>query len=177
MANNGHSTFQPYKKHGRNIPNNTNCILAAQNQPPSSNCHRPTSRTFLDLPAIQQVTAPVDHAEGPVWDHRKNVLYFVDIHAGAVLCYKYFTKELNSIHFAGTVGMVAPSRDNPDVLMVANNRSVLGVKWDGYGDIQGTQLLTTVANNFPTSRFNDGKPDSKGRLWFGKSLIPDPCLY
>lgn len=129
-------------------------------------------RTFLDLPALYQVTTPVDHAEGPVWDARKNVLYYVDIHSGLVLCYNYLTTELTSIKFDGDVATVAPSKANPDVLIVANNRSVLGVKWDGKNSVQGVKLLTTVAHEFPTSRFNDGKPDSKGRLWFGTALQP-----
>lgn len=119
------------------------------------------------MPALYQITTPVDHAEGPVWDARKNVLYYVDIHSGTVLCYNYATAELNTIKFNGDVATVAPSKANPDVLIVANNRSIVAVKWDGKGVVQGVKLLTTVAHEFPASRFNDGKPDSKGRLWFG----------
>lgn len=124
-------------------------------------------RTFLYTPGVHQVTAPVDHAEGPVWDARKNVLYYVDIHSGAVLCYNYHTTELYKETFTGDVAIVALSKRDPDVLFVANNRSILRIKWDCQTKVQTAELLTTVADNFPTSRFNDGKPDSKGRLWFG----------
>lgn len=113
------------------------------------------------------MTAPVDHAEGPVWDIRKNILYYVDIHSGKILSYNYYTHELNSVTFHGDVAIIVPSKFNPDVLIVANNRSVLAVKWNGQTEVESVKLLTTVANNFPTSRFNDGKADNHGRLWFG----------
>lgn len=126
-------------------------------------------RRYQDSPGLYQVTKPVDHAEGPVWIPEKNALYFVDIHNGQVNCYNYGTGNLKTLTLGGEVSIVLPSKYDPDLLIIAQNRSVVTVNWDGYEDKDvNTEALTTVANQFPTSRFNDGKADRQGRLWFGK---------
>lgn len=113
----------------------------------------------------------MDHAEGPVWDARKNVLYFVDIHSGRVLSYNYYTEEIHALDLGGDVSIVAPSKSDPDLLIVANNRSVVAVRWNGVDEPESPVVLTTVAEDHPTSRFNDGKPDKEGRLWFGTYFV------
>lgn len=127
----------------------------------------PLPNTF----SLTQVTDPVDHAEGPFWDPRSEKLYFVDIHSGKVLSYNYNTNAVYSLSLGGDVSIVLPSKTDPNLLIVAKNRSVLAVEWNGNSNKETGQLeLTTVAENFPTSRFNDGKADKEGRLWFGKKL-------
>ncbi|XP_018579915.1 regucalcin isoform X2 [Anoplophora glabripennis] len=118
-------------------------------------------------PSIQQITPPVDHAEGPTWDGRKNILYFVDIHYGGVLAYHYDTNKLTRVTLNGEVSPVVPSRKDPNILLVGLNRSVVAIEWDGNLALGGQQVLATVSKDHPTSRFNDGKADKQGRLWWG----------
>ncbi|KAF2902966.1 hypothetical protein ILUMI_03214 [Ignelater luminosus] len=118
-------------------------------------------------PAVYQLTDPVDHGEGPTWDSRTGLLYFVDIFDGRVLSYDPETSCINAITFNGAVTPVIPSQSDPHLLIVGVNRSVYAVEWNGKGKIGATKLLTTVSQQFPTSRFNDGKADKEGRLWFG----------
>lgn len=119
-------------------------------------------------PALYQITDPVDHAEGPIWDARKNILYYVDIHSGRVLAYHYNTNKVAKINLNGNVSPVIPSRKNPNLLLVGLNRSVIAVEWDGQKKLGEQQVLASVSNSFPTSRFNDGKADKNGRLWWGE---------
>nr|CAI5832714.1 unnamed protein product [Callosobruchus analis] len=131
------------------------------------------TKTDFDAPYVVQVTSPVDHAEGPHWDGRKNILYYVDIHTGGVLAYHYYTKKLSKITLNGEVTPVVPARKNPNVLLVGLNRSVVAVEWDGKKQLGEQEILTTFSKQFPKSRFNDGKADKQGRLWWG-TIGPEP---
>lgn len=124
--------------------------------------------TITNKPYLYQVTYPVEHGEGPIWNERKQLLYFVDLHAGKILSYDPVLDKTYSIQFNGDVTIVVPTKHDPNLLIVTVNRSISAVVWDGTG-AKGEQLdLVTVANDKPSSRFNDGKADSRGRLWFGK---------
>lgn len=116
---------------------------------------------------MYQVTHPVEHGEGPIWSERDQALYFVDLHAGKILRYKP-TEDLLStfLTFPGDVSIVVQAKKNPNLFMVAVNRTVLAVEVEEEA-LKKQLELVTVANDKPQSRFNDGKADSKGRLWFG----------
>ncbi|XP_063931105.1 regucalcin-like [Zophobas morio] len=116
---------------------------------------------------LYQITPPVDHGEGPTWDCRKNLLYFVDIHAGNVYSYEPSSGNLHSIHLNGEVSPVIPSKRDPELLIVGVNRTVVAVEWNGNSSDYQSKPLVTVSKQFPMSRFNDGKADKQGRLWFG----------
>ncbi|CAH0556158.1 unnamed protein product [Brassicogethes aeneus] len=122
---------------------------------------------FEDGPSVFQVTEPFDHSEGPSWDGRKNILYFVDIHSGRLLSYDYYSDKVNAITLNGDVTPAVQAKQK-DLIYVGVNRSVVAVRWDGKSNkLTSQKILTTVSQQFPTSRFNDGKADSKGRLWWG----------
>ncbi|XP_072388268.1 regucalcin-like isoform X3 [Diabrotica undecimpunctata] len=121
----------------------------------------------LDSACVHQLTTPIGLSEGPHWDSRKNVLFFVNIPDGEVYAYHYNSKILNKIILSGTASPVVPSRNDPNLLMVGINRSVVAVEWDGKNNLGGQQVLTTLSQQFPESRLNDGKADKQGRLWWG----------
>ncbi|XP_060527727.1 regucalcin-like isoform X2 [Cylas formicarius] len=127
----------------------------------------------FNTPGVYQLTPPVDHAEGPAWDGRKNVLYYVDIHSGRVLSYNFFTRSVSSITLNGQVSPVIPSKNNENLLIVGVNRTLVALEWDGEKELGNQRVLTTVSQQFPTSRFNDGKADKMGRLWIGTMGFED----
>ncbi|XP_030761703.1 regucalcin-like isoform X3 [Sitophilus oryzae] len=128
----------------------------------------------FDSPAVFQVTQPVDHGEGPMWDGRKNLLYFVDIHAGRVLSYNYDSKKVSFVTLKGDVSSVIPAKKNENILVLGLDRSLMAIEWDGQNDVKSKRVLTTVAPQFPQSRFNDGKADKQGRLWVGTMGFENP---
>lgn len=121
-------------------------------------------------PTLQQITDPVDHTEGPSWDERSNLLYFVDIHTGRIFTHSYHTGNLKSIQLNGEVSPVIQTED-PNYVIVGLNRSIVSVEWNGTGKLGAQTELTTVAEQYPDSRFNDGKADKSGRLWLGKNSL------
>jgi len=136
-------------------------------------CALSQSVLSMNGPALYQLTEPIDHGEGPTWDSRTGLLYFVDIFAGRVLSYDPLTSELHAINLNGNVTPIIPSKAHPYLFVVGVNRSVFAVQWDGKGEVEAQKNLTTISQQFPTSRFNDGKADEKGRLWFGTMGFED----
>ncbi|CAG9834664.1 unnamed protein product [Diabrotica balteata] len=131
----------------------------------------------LDSPCVHQLTTPLGLSEGPHWDSRKNVLFFVSIEKGEVYAYHYNSKILNKIRLDGTASPVVPSRKDPNLLIVGVNRSVVAVEWDGKNNLGGQQVLTTLSQQFPESRLNDGKADKQGRLWWGTMASEGQGLF
>ncbi|CAG9766961.1 unnamed protein product [Ceutorhynchus assimilis] len=125
-----------------------------------------TNGSNSDLPAVTQITEPVDLAEGPIWDGRKNILFYVDILTGRVFSYNYNTREVNHVTLNGEVTPVILTLDE-NLLLVGLNRDLVALEWDGTNELVQTKVISTVSQQFPGSRFNDGKADKKGRLWIG----------
>ncbi|CAH1102762.1 unnamed protein product [Psylliodes chrysocephalus] len=121
----------------------------------------------IDGPSVSQVTKPIGLAEGPHWDGRKNILYFVSILDGEVYAYHYHSDILTKITLNGQVTPVVPSRKNPNLLLVGVDRSIVAVEWDGKNKQGNQAVVTTVNKQIADSRFNDGKADKQGRLWWG----------
>ncbi|XP_022920874.2 putative sugar lactone lactonase YvrE [Onthophagus taurus] len=118
-------------------------------------------------PCVTQVTKPVDHAEGPVWDYRTETLYYVDIHAGGLYSYHPKSNNLQHINLNGSLSVIIPSQSNTTYFFGGLNRTLTLIQWDGGKGLGKTQNLAVVQPEYPKSRFNDGKADKQGRLWFG----------
>ncbi|KAL3269776.1 hypothetical protein HHI36_008836 [Cryptolaemus montrouzieri] len=117
-------------------------------------------------PGVYQLTSPIDHGEGPTWDPRKGVLYYVDIHSGTILSYEHCSGKTHSISLYGDVTPILPSK-NEKLFYVGLNRSLVALEWDGKNNVGKQTILATVSPEYPHSRFNDGKTDKRGRLWIG----------
>lgn len=106
-----------------------------------------------------------------MWDSRTRLLYFVDIHSGIFNSYNIKTHEHKSVKLDGELSVAIPSQADPSHFIVGLNRSVVAIEWDGGKNLKSSNTLTTVDQNNPGNRFNDGKADKKGRLWFGNVTI------
>ncbi|KAK9887348.1 hypothetical protein WA026_022018 [Henosepilachna vigintioctopunctata] len=129
--------------------------------------------------AVIYLTPPIDHAEGPVWDGRKGLLFYVDIHSGHVLSYEYCNGKTHSISLYGEVSVVIPAKTE-NLLYLSLNRSLVALQWDGRTTVGKQKILVTVSPQYPSSRFNDGKADKRGRIWLGtmghensSGVVPD----
>lgn len=99
--------------------------------------------------------------EGPSWDTKQELLYWVDIEGYAVHVYDPATGEDRCIPVGDYVGAVVP-RESGGVAVVLR---------DGYHllDIQSGKLtaLKEAVEPGDLTRFNDGKCDPAGRFWAG----------
>ena len=98
-------------------------------------------------------------AEGPVLF--QDMLWWVDIMAGALHRWDPATQRHEARDTGDLLGAAVPGSDGRWLL--AQNRSLVVFDWE-----QGTSdVVTTLADERPRNRCNDGKCDPQGRFWFG----------
>jgi sugar lactone lactonase YvrE len=105
--------------------------------------------------------------EGPWWSAKEDRLYWVDItgrrvHRAALDGAAYRSWEMPS-----DVGFVVPHRDGGAVVGLRDGLHHLDL------ETGETRLLLPLEQDRPDQRFNDGKCDPQGRLWFGS--MGDDC--
>lgn len=105
--------------------------------------------------------AKAELAEGPLWDEREQVLYWVDILGGKLHRYNPAT-EIDEVFNVG--------QDVGTVVLDETGNVLLAVK-DGFArfDLE-TETLDIIANpesEIENNRFNDGKVGPGGRFWAG----------
>lgn len=104
--------------------------------------------------------------EGPVWDHRSEVLWWVDIKGATLHRLDPSTEQVDSWSFSEPVGSLAlrvPATGNGQGLLLA-----VGTRLLGFDPATGSaEPLTRCADEPPGNRLNDGKTDPAGRFWVG----------
>ena len=99
--------------------------------------------------------------EGTLWVKSHNSIYFVDIKGKKIFILNTKNKKKKILKVNKEIGFLSH---------IKNNIFILGLK----GELRITNLKTKkiiksiiVEKNKTLNRLNDGKTDSKGRLWFG----------
>lgn len=108
------------------------------------------------------VDARATLGEGPVWDDRRNVLWWVDIVAGLVHAYDPASGQDRSIPVGSPVGAVALRGDGTLLVAAAERLAVLDPET---GTLRTLVDLPAAATPL---RCNDGKCDPDGRFWIGR---------
>jgi sugar lactone lactonase YvrE len=109
--------------------------------------------------------------EGPLWDHRMQLLYWLDIANTELHCFDPTTAQHRSWRLTETICSIG-LRGKRDLIVAWKN---------GFGSIQlpsaeFTQLSVTLKPDQGTM-FNDGKVDRQGRFWAGtKDLLEQKML-
>jgi len=103
--------------------------------------------------------------EGPYWSATDGRLWWVDILAPAIHSVLEGSDKRRTIALQEPVGVAVPHRDGG--LLAAIGGSICRVHEDG-----AVSCLCSPEADRPRNRFNDGKCDSRGRLWVG-SLSQD----
>lgn len=98
--------------------------------------------------------------EGPLWDERGQVLYWVDIPSRLIMRYHPSTGENETRRMDRMVGTVALCRDGG--LVAAMEGDVCRVDFE-----TGETTLLCSPEERADNRFNDGKCDPRGDFWAG----------
>jgi sugar lactone lactonase YvrE len=102
--------------------------------------------------------------EGAIWNHRQQVLHFVDINAGVVYTYDPLSGLFESVPAWSRVGTVVPTAGGN--LLLATQGGIATLEPE-------TGIFNWLANPLrdPAARFNDGKCDPSGRFWIGSMAM------
>ena len=99
--------------------------------------------------------------EGPVWDSKNAVLYFVDIEGRKLLAYDYISDSCRDF--------AAPGRVSAAILCETSGKLICTIENSLY-IFEAGQFIPFIENIYETGqeiRFNDGKCDTRGRLYAG----------
>jgi sugar lactone lactonase YvrE len=99
--------------------------------------------------------------EGPSWDSRSNLLYWVDILGGNVHMYQPDNGKDTFIYTGRYVSSVIPRKSDGVLITLQHGFYTLDLK------THGVMLICKVERDLAGNRFNDGKCDAYGRYWAG----------
>lgn len=100
--------------------------------------------------------------EGPCWDDRSEILYWIDILGKKIYCLNPYTNMMQTYKTNQFIGCLALRRKSG--LICALQDGIYG-----FNPMNGlmTGLLPRPDGNYKYNRFNDGKCDPAGRLFVG----------
>ncbi|WP_338777968.1 SMP-30/gluconolactonase/LRE family protein [Metabacillus sp. FJAT-52054] len=100
-------------------------------------------------------------AEGPVWDDREGLLYWIDIHGKAIHIFNPDTKKDRLIDTGEKIGAISLSEKGDLIAALENGFYRIDSKTGK------KTFLTDPESDKPDNRFNDGKCDPTGRFLAG----------
>jgi sugar lactone lactonase YvrE len=115
------------------------------------------------MPLPLEAIPHAELGEGPSWDAKKKKMYFVDILANKIIRYDPKTLNVESCTTSSYVGFVVPDPDNDDLVIAGLQDGIYKINFDTGEEI----LFAQPETGRPENRFNDGKTDSRGRIWAG----------
>lgn len=121
------------------------------------------------------IDAKATLGEGPCWDARKNLFYWVDIIEKKVHIYNPATKAAQSISVDHLVGAAVARESGGFILATKEGFYALDEK------TKKMEFIHDPEDDLTGNRFNDGKCDPAGRFWAGTMHIdekePTGSLY
>ncbi len=103
----------------------------------------------------------VEHGEGPVWNERENILYWVDITGCALHLFNTVSRQHRRISTPGMLGAVAPRKSGGVIAALEKGFAFINT------DNGKVAWICDPEAELCENRFNDGKCDPAGRFWAG----------
>ncbi|WP_209401281.1 SMP-30/gluconolactonase/LRE family protein [Pseudozobellia sp. WGM2] len=108
--------------------------------------------------------------EGPVWDWKKQVLYWVDIEGKKLQCYNPSTTKYTEWTFNEVIGAAVPSEEG--LMLLALERGLATFDFD----TEHLNRISVLENEDSKMRFNDGKVGPNQQFYIGsmhKEFLPE----
>ncbi len=119
------------------------------------------------LDAVVALDAHAELGEGPVWDDRRNCLFWVDIMRGLVHRFDPADGSDRAVEVGQPVGAVRPTADGDLVVALR----------DGFARLDpetgALRMIAAVDADHPERRMNDGSCDAAGRFWAGTMALDE----
>lgn len=107
--------------------------------------------------------------EGPVWDHKRQLLFWVDIERCKLHCHHPASNTNQEWNFSKMIGAVSIMEDGDLLLALESGLASYSL------ENNRLEYLGVLENTDPKIRFNDGKCDPAGNFWIGtmhKDFVP-----
>ncbi|MGB5371335.1 MAG: SMP-30/gluconolactonase/LRE family protein [Flavobacteriaceae bacterium] len=99
--------------------------------------------------------------EGPVWDWKRQLLFWVDIEGKQLHCHHPTTGKNTNWSFDDMVGAAVPMNNGNLLMALESGMAEFGIE---SGKLTALGLLE---NSDPEMRYNDGKVSPNGHFWIG----------
>lgn len=99
--------------------------------------------------------------ESPLWDHRRNTLFWIDIDQGLIHSWQPLSSKTEMWSVGEKVGCIAMHASGGFLLATESGLHT----WDPQSGSK--KLIQSVRHSNPENLFNDGKVDPFGRFWIG----------
>ena len=97
--------------------------------------------------------------DGPVWDSRKNRIFWIDVLRGEIHYMRTDNNQHNTCKLGKIIGAIAFKKSGGIIAAIKGGFATVDI-------LKGTvQIVAKVETNLPDNRFNDGKCDPAGRFW------------
>ena len=106
--------------------------------------------------------------EGPIWDEKKQVLYWIDILSSKLYRYNPAKGKNKSYDVGQHVGTVVLRESGGFMLALRNGFAAFDAK---KGKLE---IINDPESHLTGNRFNDGKCDPAGRFWAGTMAYDNP---
>jgi len=107
------------------------------------------------------IDAKASLGEGPIWDHEKRLLYWIDI----------INKEIRILDPKTHSERIIKTAQSPGSVVVGTNQRILAAFENGFSFLdlltEKTTFIADPESGIPGNRFNDGKCDPAGRFFAG----------
>jgi sugar lactone lactonase YvrE len=114
------------------------------------------------MSGLEQVVGPgAVLGEGPVWDEREGILWWLDIPGKALHRYDPTSGDDEAFAFEDEVGSLVPRASGGLVLATPNGFEAFDT------EKQTREVLAVVEQENDATRMKDGKCDRQGRFWAG----------
>lgn len=116
---------------------------------------------FMDIAVERVGDVRALLGEGPVWDERESVLWWLDIPGETLHRYDPATENDETHDLGRQVGALVPRASGG--LVLATPEGFVAFDWA----TKSESLIAPVEQDDATTRMNDGKCDRRGRFWAG----------
>ncbi|XP_053676595.1 regucalcin-like [Anopheles nili] len=122
---------------------------------------------------VETIPPFTELGEGPHWDVARQSLYYVSLTNGLIYRLDYHQGKVYSASIDGIrwASFIVPVKGSRDRFVIGDGNRLLEIRWDGLASV--AKIVRELANTGPEdvhNRFNDGKADPQGRLFFGTML-------
>jgi sugar lactone lactonase YvrE len=108
-----------------------------------------------------------EFGEGPIWDAKRQVLYWVDLNTQELHIYDPANDRDRAIDVGQRVNTVVPRRSGGVMLALHHGFASLDL------ETEQVEIVADPERDLPGNSFNDGKCDPAGRFWAGTWDIVD----
>lgn len=121
----------------------------------------------------------IELGEGPHWDIKRQSLYYVSLTEATIHRLDHKQNKVYSASVDGCTNatFIVPVKGRSSEFVIGDGTRLVLISWDGLSAKASiVKVIADLAEQESGNRWNDGKVDSRGRLWAGTMTTKEECF-